>query len=267
MRQHTSSIASFFTPRNGVTAARLLYEERNNPALARIYESYAWFVPLSLFRSPLSSLPALAFRERRYQYEDQRPDLYFPFLRAEPWWPDDEITALLERSHPQILADFNGVETQARKHAQKYLVSGGDWSVFNLFRDNRKIEENCAACPFTTQLIESLPTCPDGGGLAYYSIMAPGTHVNPHCAFTNSRLRYHLGLDTDGGARIRVGKESRNWQTGVAFVFDDSFDHAVFHEGERRRVIFLVDCWHPELTLEERHMIRNLMAALGLPDR
>lgn len=147
------------------------------------------------------------------------------------------------------------------------VPSGGDWSVFNLFRDNLKVEENCAACPLTTQLIESLPTCPDGGGLAYCSIMAPGTHVKPHCAFTDSRLRYHRGLDTDGGARIRVGKESRNWQAGVAFVFDDSFDHEVFHEGGMRRVVFLVDCWHPELTLEERHMIRDPMAALGLPDR
>jgi hypothetical protein len=32
-------------------------------------------------------------------------------------------------------------------------------------------------------------------------------------------------------------------------------------------VIFLVDCWHPDLTEDERHLVRDLMAALGLPDR
>lgn len=60
------------------------------------------------------------------------------------------------------------------------------------------------------------------------SRLARGTSLSPHCGGSNKRWRLHLGLVTDGSARIRVGHETRAWEEGRAFVFDDSFEHEVY---------------------------------------
>ena len=44
----------------------------------------------------------------------------------------------------------------------------------------------------------------------------------------------------------------RSWTEGKFIVFDDSFEHEVWHEGESFRLVLIVDIWHPELTARER---------------
>lgn len=36
-----------------------------------------------------------------------------------------------------------------------------------------------------------------------------------------------------------------------AYVFDDSFEHEAWHDGEKTRVILIVDLWHPDLSDDE----------------
>lgn len=35
-------------------------------------------------------------------------------------------------------------------------------------------------------------------------------------------------------------------------VFDDSFEHEVWHNGTALRLILIVDVWHPDLTADEK---------------
>lgn len=35
-------------------------------------------------------------------------------------------------------------------------------------------------------------------------------------------------------------------------VFDDSFEHEVWHNGTTYRLILIVDVWHPDLTADEK---------------
>lgn len=35
-------------------------------------------------------------------------------------------------------------------------------------------------------------------------------------------------------------------------VFDDSFEHEVWHNGTAYRLILIVDVWHPDLTAHEK---------------
>ena len=91
--------------------------------------------------------------------------------------------------------------------------------------------------------------------------MASGTHVFPHSGPSNLRLRAHLGLDVPEGntdisiaaassSRIRVLNEYRDWKDGEMLIFDDSFDHEVWHFGPQNltRLILIIDMWHPYLT-------------------
>ena len=33
-------------------------------------------------------------------------------------------------------------------------------------------------------------------------------------------------------------------------IFDDSFEHEVWHDGNQTRLVLIVDFWHPELTAD-----------------
>ena len=77
--------------------------------------------------------------------------------------------------------------------------------------------------------------------------MAPGSHLKAHCGTTNRRLTLHLGVIVPEGPLMRVGNETRPWKEGKAVVFDDSFEHEVWHRGTEPRVVLYVSFWHPQL--------------------
>lgn len=89
-----------------------------------------------------------------------------------------------------------------------------------------------------------------------YSVIHPGVHVWPHCGPTNCRIRAHLGLIVpEDGPRIRVANETREWKLGEFIVFDDSFDHEVWHDGVSLRLVLIVDMWHPELSQHQKRTL------------
>jgi aspartate beta-hydroxylase len=44
-------------------------------------------------------------------------------------------------------------------------------------------------------------------------------------------------------------------------VFDDSFDHEAWHDGDETRLILIVDFWHPDLTPLELKFLKVLQNA------
>lgn len=92
-------------------------------------------------------------------------------------------------------------------------------------------------------------------GQVKFSVMHPGTHVHAHTGPTNCRIRSHLGLVVPEGARLRVANVTQTWEEGKFIIFDDSFDHEVWHTGSSYRLVLIIDLWHPELTAEERRTL------------
>ena len=54
-----------------------------------------------------------------------------------------------------------------------------------------------------------------------------------------------------------VGEEWRGWQEGECIVFDDSWEHEVFHKGNSDRIVLLINFWHPDLPASERRIQLN----------
>merc|ERR1711990_425986 len=81
---------------------------------------------------------------------------------------------------------------------------------------------------------------------AMFSRLTPGTHLRPHCGPTNTHLTCHLGLKVPAGCEIRCGTEKRIWKEGKCLIFDDSFEHEVWHQGDSVRLVLLIRFWHPE---------------------
>jgi Aspartyl/Asparaginyl beta-hydroxylase. len=72
----------------------------------------------------------------------------------------------------------------------------------------------------------------------------------PHCGTTNRRLIMHFPLIGSEGVRFVVGNETvMNYGggDGSPIVFDDSFEHHVYHEGNKDRFVVLAVLRHPDL--------------------
>lgn len=193
----------------------------------------------------------------------QRSLYNVPRLTAKPWWEVQELPYL--DLHRHLTQNWQKIKEEglATLNAKGYfqdesenLRDTGEWKQFELFARGQKNINNCRKCPFTCSIIEKIPEAKNcKRGQTKFSVMHPGTHVWPHCGPTNCRLRVHLGLKVPPKTYIRVAEEIRSWKEGELFVFDDSFEHEVWHNGTDFRLVLIVDVWHPELTASEK---RNL---------
>jgi aspartyl/asparaginyl beta-hydroxylase (cupin superfamily) len=80
---------------------------------------------------------------------------------------------------------------------------------------------------------------------------------------TNTRVTVHLPLIVPPGCRFRVGGETREWEVGKAWVFDDTIEHEAFNDSDEPRVILIFDVWNPQLTQLERDLVRETTVALA----
>ena len=136
-----------------------------------------------------------------------------------------------------------------------------DWSAFFLWKDGEKVEKHCNRCPKTSVLMETLPLIdiPTLGPTVLFSALEPHAHIPAHTGSTNVRLIVHLPLIVPPGCRFRVGNETREWQEGKAWVFDDTIDHEAWNDSDQKRVIMMIDVWNPYLTPAERGLAGELL--------
>jgi tetratricopeptide (TPR) repeat protein len=92
----------------------------------------------------------------------------------------------------------------------------------------------------------------------YFSSLDPRTRVAEHQGPTNLRVRCHLGLEVPEGCGARVGGVTSGWQEGRCIVFDDSFRHEVWNDSDRRRLVLVLDLWHPDLSDDEVALLVGL---------
>lgn len=119
----------------------------------------------------------------------------------------------------------------------------GKWRSFFLWGYGYPIDENLARCPRTQALVERIP----GLNSAFFSILAPGTHIPAHRGVTKGLITCHLGLivPRDGDVRMRVADRVIRWAEGETLVFDDTYDHEVWNDTAGTRVVLLVQFERP----------------------
>jgi beta-hydroxylase len=117
------------------------------------------------------------------------------------------------------------------------------WRSFFLWGYGFPAEENLERCPNTTKIIEQIP----GLNTAFFSILAPGTHIPDHRGVTKALITCHLGLivPKDGDVRMRVDDRIVRWAEGETLVFDDTYQHEVWNDTENTRVVLLIQFARP----------------------
>ena len=221
---------------------------------------------------------AVAARFGFWEHALQRPPHFLPGLRSRPWWDPQqfawardleanfgpikqELLALLGASsghRPRGMPAAWGSVGGRSKH-DRSLVQAGDWKEFVLLGNSEKVGQNLSRVPVTAACLAKAPSvlqmAAHGVGETLFSVISPGTHLRPHCGSTNGRLTAHFGLVVPDGCEIRCGEEVRAWEEGKVIVFDDSYEHEVWHRGQGARIVLLINFWHPDVPPQARRPI------------
>lgn len=221
---------------------------------------------------------------RRTIYRHQPHGLHFPFLPADeffprehfPWMPAVEAAAPAIRRELEALlaAPDHGfspyVEMAPGSPVNEWtpLDRSDDWNALYLWKYGERREAACARCPETVAALERAPLAdmPGKGPTVFFSILRPGARLPAHTGVSNVRSIVHLPLIVPPGCGFRVGGETRAWEEGRAFAFDDTIEHEAWNESSSIRAVLIFDVWNPHLTETEKTMLRALFATLGRMD-
>jgi aspartate beta-hydroxylase len=190
-----------------------------------------------------------------------RPSFYVPGLTDLAWFDVRELpwACELQTQAPAIRAELLRLrqmsETfQPYRQPKEYgetLQDRGDWDVYYFHLVGKRFDQHCQTCPSTVAALEGIDRLAWRSGLSCFSALSPGTHIPAHCGITNLMIRCHLGLVIPDNCRIRVGDETRQWREGECLVFDDGFEHEVWNDSARERIVLMFDVYHPDLSIDE----------------
>ncbi|KDO17650.1 hypothetical protein SPRG_16961 [Saprolegnia parasitica CBS 223.65] len=204
-----------------------------------------------------------------------------PGLRAQPVWRNHDMfpwIKTLEAAFPLIrkeLLDLKNDPTGFQPYRAPTWAGvrpaadgigsvshdAGDWNVYYLFLHDVDYAAQRARCPITTALLQSIPHQYEH---AFFSALAPKTHITKHHGPTNKKLRVHLPLVVPSGdaCRLRVGDDVIVVKEGECFVFDDSFEHEAWNEhASQSRLVLVLDVWHPDFSAPEVKFFQFLRKA------
>ncbi len=211
---------------------------------------------------------------RRKVFVQQPVSGHFPYLPALEFFPRELFPWLagLEAKTGDIRRELLALWEQDSPGFQPYVAfdptqpvnQWGElnhsprWSAWFLWQDGVRLDGNCARCPATAAALEAIPLLdlPGKGPTAMFSILAPHTRIPPHTGSNNVRTTVHLPLVVPDGCGFRVGAETRSWEVGTAWAFDDTIEHEAWNDSDAPRALFILDVWNPLLTDAERAAVR-----------
>lgn len=178
---------------------------------------------------------------------------------SSPWYKKDKWSIFLEDNINIIKDEYfkSGLENISHP-GNKLLAENGEWSSITLIGAQGLNKNIIEKFPQTMKILEKMPICKNFGFVAFSKLTA-GTHIKAHTGSCNLRLRYHLGIKVPEPdfVKIRVGKKTGSWLQDKCIIFDDSYEHEVFHQGQKDRVVLIVDLWHSQLSDQEIEMLEK----------
>ena len=225
---------------------------------------------------------------RRQIYANDCAGMHFPFLPADEFFDRAHFPwlATIEARTDAIRAEFEALIARDRDVIRPYVAMAPgtpenkwsaldhslDWGALHLWKDGRRDDAVCARVPATAAAVEALPLSdlPGRTPTVFFSLLKPGAHLPAHTGVSNVRAIIHLPLIVPPGCVFRVGGETRAWEVGRAWAFDDTIEHEAWNRSEAARAILIFDVWNPHITEAERALLRafyTVAADAGDPPR
>lgn len=215
---------------------------------------------------------------RTRHYHSEPTDFHFTGLREIEFHPRQNFPWLseLETATGTLTSELKVVMAAERAELVPYvqydehmpldqwkpLNHNLDWTAIHIIERGKTVEANARHCPKTMELLAKLQQSriPGASPNAMFSLLKPNTQIPPHVGVNNARLVCHLPLVVPDGCWFRVGAETRPWNVGEAFIFDDTIEHEAMNPTDELRVVFIFDVWHPDLTEVERDAVAALIS-------
>lgn len=214
-------------------------------------------------------------------FHSEPTHFHYPGLREREFHDRDDFPWLskLEAATSDIVGEFHAVAAAERAEIVPYIQYPEDlplrqwaalnhsheWRAIHLIRNGEVIDATARHCPRTMALLDSVPLAraPGRSPNVMFSLLEANAHIPPHNGVANTRLVCHLPLILPDNCWFRVGAETRYWEEGVAWVFDDTIEHEARNESSALRVLLIIDVWHPDLSSAEQAAIAAMLAAHG----
>lgn len=230
---------------------------------------------LSTYLKEITADPPSAHQQPRFFYF---PDLsHGPYhastllpwsTRLEDAWTDIRREALRELAQDGRFENY--LRRTSKTDVQDHLRSDigvPSWEAFFFYRRGERYAEHHLRCPITSQVLDSIDLCKIDSEAPEicFSVLKPGTEILPHHGVTNLRLVLHLPLLVPPNCALNVfGGGEHHWQEGKTVLFDDTYRHEAWNRSSQSRVILLMDCWNPYLSLPERDALQLLLKDIRL---
>lgn len=216
---------------------------------------------------------------RRRIYRNECAGVYYPFLPADeffdrghfPWFAEIEAQTGAIRAELQALLDDPGealrpyvrMETGSPETIWSGLDNRLDWGACFLWEYGEPNQPVLDRCPATAAALAAIPGARIAGRApsAFFSMLKPHTRIPPHTGVTNTRAIVHLPLIVPPGCGFRVGGETRSWEEGKAFAFDDTIEHEAWNDSDDLRAVLIFDVWNPHMTEGERDLLLRYFAS------
>ncbi len=216
---------------------------------------------------------------RRRIYQNECAGIYYPFLPADeffdrshfPWFAEIEAQTDAIRAELQALLDDPGealrpyvkMDAGTPESIWSGLDNRLDWGACFLWEYGEPNQAVLDRCPATAAALAAIPGAriPGRAPSAFFSMLKPHTRIPPHTGVTNTRAIVHLPLIVPPGCGFRVGGETRAWEEGTAFAFDDTIEHEAWNDSDALRAVLIFDVWNPHLGERERDLLRRYFAS------
>ena len=166
----------------------------------------------------------------------------YPDVKNFPW------VQILRYNYQNILDEYlrNVKRAEAWPDTDIYT---GNWEAIVLRYQYDVYDENTLNFYRTIDILKSLNLkIPTIG----FSILNKKTKILPHTnaaanmnntamVLNTDILRCHLCLKTNDNCGLTVGGETRHWEEGNIIIFDDSYEHSAYNDGDSERVVLLFD--------------------------
>ena len=216
---------------------------------------------------------------RKQLYLQEPNSFYFPGLPQRQFFEREEFDwlAALEADVPAMQAELYAALAESdsfepyvlanreRPRPTNKLIDDPSWGARYFWREGEQVSAQAECCPATMAALAKapMPVIAKRSPIALWSMLKPGTHIEPHHGLLNTRLICHVPLIAPENCALRVGNETRVWEVGKTLIFDDSFEHEAWNRSSTTRVVLLFEIWRPEITLDEREALTAIFETIN----
>ncbi|MBL4789194.1 MAG: aspartyl/asparaginyl beta-hydroxylase domain-containing protein [Kordiimonadaceae bacterium] len=216
---------------------------------------------------------------KKQAFSPQPKNYYLPGLPAIQFFNREDFDWV-----PALEASTSVIREELQQHIQEsdgfspYVTGGADrplsdphgmknndgWAAYYLWQNGELVAKNAKKFPKTAAILQEIPytKIAERSPNILFSRLKAGANIPPHHGLTNSRLICHLPLIVPINCGFRVGNDTRNWQEGQVFIFDDTIEHEAWNRSTDDRYILIFEIWRPELSDEEQGLVASLFEAI-----